>query len=56
MIGQRVEYQTDWGSYGIGVVTQVNENTGTVRVKDDEDGSLWEGPADMVELWEEDNE
>lgn len=53
MIGKRVEYQTGLAAYGIGIVTDINEETGIVVVKDDEDGSVWKGPAGLVEIWDE---
>ncbi len=47
-IGQRVEYATGIAESGISTVCRVNEETDLVTVKDEDDGSTWRGPADLV--------
>ena len=42
MIGQRVEFPIEWGIYEEGVVSQYNDDTGEIVVKDD-NGDLWKG-------------
>lgn len=49
---QKVEFQTDLTSFGIGRVITVYPNTEEVKVLDDE-GDVWRGPADLVEPVEE---
>ena len=47
-IGTHVEYQTDPAQWGHGHVTDFNEMTEIVTVKDEEDGSIWLGPVDFT--------
>lgn len=47
-IGERIEYRTGWADSGIGIVVAYNEETETVVVKDEDDGSIWRGPADLT--------
>ena len=47
-IGNRVEYQTGWGEYSIGVVSAYDEKTEILTVKNEDDGSTWSGPADYA--------
>lgn len=54
MIGKRIEYQTGWGCYGIGIVTAVSDETGVVTVRDDEDGTFWKGSPEQIEFWDDD--
>lgn len=49
---QKVEFQTDHTSYGIGRVITIYPNTEEVKVLDDE-GEVWRGPADLVTPVEE---
>lgn len=47
-IGRAVEFQTDFCSWGRGVVVGVNHMTGQVRVQDEEDGDVWFGSEDKI--------
>jgi len=47
---RRVIYQTDVASFGEGIVTDHDENTGTVIVMDIDDGSFWRGSDDNIEV------
>jgi len=47
---RRVIYQTDVTSYGEGIVTAHDEQTGTVIVMDVDDGSFWRGSDDDIEV------
>jgi hypothetical protein len=47
---RRVMYQTDVTSYGEGIVTAHDEQTGTVIVMDVDDGSFWRGSDSDVEV------
>lgn len=49
-IGSRVEYQTGHIESGFGRVTAIDEKTEWVTVQDEEDGSVWCGPADLATL------
>lgn len=46
--GTHVEYQTGIAEYGIGIVTNFDEETEMVTVTDDDDGTVWCGPADLA--------
>lgn len=47
---RRVYSQTDIASFGEGVVTEHDLETGIVTVMDDEDQSFWRGQEDLVEV------
>lgn len=47
---RRVIYQTDVAGFGEGIVTEHDENTGTVIVMDIDDGSFWRGTDDNIEV------
>ncbi|SIO72841.1 hypothetical protein SAMN05444172_9328 [Burkholderia sp. GAS332] len=47
---RRVHYQTGIASFGEGVVTDHDLETGIVTVMDDEDQSFWRGQEDLVEV------
>lgn len=47
-IGIRVEYQTGAFESGNGIVTSFNDETDIVTVKDENDGTVWRGPADLA--------
>ncbi|MFL9886795.1 hypothetical protein PQR66_27400 [Paraburkholderia agricolaris] len=47
---RRVYYQTDIPSFGEGVVTDHDLETGIVTVMDDENQSFWRGMEDLVEV------
>ncbi|MFL9995270.1 hypothetical protein PQR34_32265 [Paraburkholderia sediminicola] len=47
---RRVYYQTDIASFGEGVVTDHDLETGIVTVMDDENQSFWRGMEDLVEV------
>lgn len=51
--GDRVEFQTGPGSYGTGAVMAYDEETETVTVRDDDDGTLWCGPEEKTSPAEE---
>lgn len=48
-IGDRINYQTGWASWGTGRVKTFNPETEIVTVEDEDDGKVWTGPADMTE-------
>jgi hypothetical protein len=50
LLQKRVLYQTDYGSYGEGIVTQHDLVTDIVVVMDIDDGSFWRGPEDLLEV------
>jgi hypothetical protein len=54
VIDKRVTFQSDWGSYGEGVVVEYDELTGRTVVLDD-DGERWSGFEDHVEIVVEDD-
>ncbi|MBX9794328.1 MAG: hypothetical protein K2Y02_08540 [Burkholderiaceae bacterium] len=45
-IGTHVEYETGIAESGVGIVIEFDEETETVTVKDDDDGSIWRGSID----------
>lgn len=47
---RRVHYQTGDCSFGEGVVTEHDLETGIVTVMDDEDQSFWRGPDNLVDV------
>jgi len=47
---RRVLYRTDVTSFGEGIVTAHDEQTGTVIVMDVDDGSFWRGSDDDIEV------
>jgi len=47
---RRVTYQTAVDSFGEGVVTDHDLDTGIVIVMDDEDHSFWRGPEELVDV------
>lgn len=49
-VGDRVEYQTGIAEFGVGDVTAYDPQTEIVKVADVEDGSIWNGPADLTTL------
>lgn len=46
--GQRVEYQTGWADFGIGIIVAIDAEREIVTVIDEDDGSKWRGPLDRV--------
>jgi len=48
-VGDRVEYQVDVASWGIGRVVSHDEDTEIVTVMDEDDGTMWRGLADHTE-------
>lgn len=49
-VGQIVEFETDHGSAGEGVITAIDHETETLTVKDLQDGSIWTGTMDKADL------
>ena len=47
---RRVHYQTGVDSFGEGVVTEHDLDSGIVTVMDDDDQSFWRGREDLVEV------
>lgn len=45
-IGTHVEYETGIAESSLGSVSDYNDETEIVTVKDDDDGSTWSGPVD----------
>lgn len=50
LLFKRVEFQTDVSSYGIGLVIAHVLATDELTVIDEDDGSIWKGNAELVEV------
>lgn len=47
MLGMTVEFPVDHGEYRIGTIEECNDESGAIKVRDDE-GDLWSGYAYQV--------
>lgn len=50
-LNQRVEYRVGYGSMSFGTVIQVDNDAERLKVRDEEDGSVWEGSMDHAAPW-----
>lgn len=48
-LNQRVEYRVDYGSMGFGTVIEVDDAAERIKVRDEDDGSVWEGSMDHAD-------
>ncbi|HYD61940.1 MAG TPA: hypothetical protein VEC35_16360 [Noviherbaspirillum sp.] len=47
--GDRVSFQTGLNCYGIGYVISYDEEKEIIKVRDEDDNSVWTGPVDKCE-------
>lgn len=48
--GDRVEYQVEVGCYSFGIIESADHDREMIQVRDEFDGSLWEGLMDYAQL------
>lgn len=55
LLFKRVSYRVNWADFGAGLVVEHHQATGKMRVLDEENGSLWDGTEDHVEVLNDDD-
>jgi hypothetical protein len=55
LLFKRVSFRLSWTDFGTGLVIEHHQATGEMRVVDEVDGTLWDGPEDHVEVLNDDD-